>query len=102
VSLSAFQDAARFLRAGIDFLTGGDYWNDEYELSLNMFSAAAEAELCNQDVDRVSDLVGSVGSCRGSMRLACNVKDNLRAYVAKINSQVNDATWRQQLASGLT
>jgi predicted ATPase len=80
MSLSAFQDAARFLNSGIEFLNGGDYWNDEYELALNLFSAAADAELCNQNFDSVTALVEVV------FLEARTLKDKLRAYIVHINS----------------
>ncbi len=80
VSLAAFPDACRFLRAGADFLEGGDYWNEQYDLSLNLFSTAIDAELCNQNFDLVADLVKEV------LVHARTVKDKLRAQVALINS----------------
>lgn len=80
VSLSAFQDAARFLNAGIDFLRCGEHWKDEYELSLNLISAAAEAHLCNQRYDLIQPLVHEI------LEQARCVKDKLRAYVVQINS----------------
>jgi predicted ATPase len=80
ISRAAFQDAARYLRSGIEFLEGGgDYWNDEYVLSLSLFNAAADAELCNQNFDRASSLVEEV------FRRGRAMKDKLPAYVIQIN-----------------
>lgn len=85
MSLSAFQDAARFLKAGIDFLQGTtgsrtDCWREKYELSLSVFSAAADAQLCCQNFDCVAFLVEQV------LQNATSVKDKLRAYIVQVNS----------------
>jgi predicted ATPase len=80
VSLAAFPDACRYFQAGIDFLHGGNYWVEEYHLSLSLYSAAADAELCNQNFDRVHELVHHV------VEHAHTVHDKLRAYVTLINS----------------
>lgn len=80
ISLAAFPDASRFLQAGIDFLVGGDFWKDEYSLALNLFSVAADAQLCNQVFSKVDELVHQV------LENARTVKDKLRAYAALINS----------------
>jgi predicted ATPase len=79
-SLAAFPDASKYLRAGIRLLEGGDYWIEQYDLALHMFSAAADAEVGNQDFGRVSDLAGMV------LEHAHCMKDSLVAYRANINS----------------
>jgi hypothetical protein len=50
VSLAAFPDA----QARIDFLEGGDFWNEQYILSLNLYST--DAKLGNQNFDLVTEL----------------------------------------------
>jgi predicted ATPase len=90
-SLAAFADACKYLRAGIKFMEGGNYWAEEYELALSLFSAAADAELGNQSFDRVSELAATVFDHARTSR------DSLVAYRAKINSlgqtgHVTDAT----------
>lgn len=80
-SLASFQDASHFFRSGIEFLEGGDYWIDQYDLSLSLFNASADAELCNQqNSSMVDELVETI------FRRARCLKDKLRAYAVKIDS----------------
>ncbi len=80
VSRAAFPDACRYFRAGIEFLEGGDYWKDEYKLSLSLFNYAADAEVCNQDFDRVTELANNV------FGNAHSLQDALPAHIARINA----------------
>lgn len=87
----AFADASRFLEAGIELLQGGDYWSNEYTLTLDLFNAAVDASLCNQDFDRLQKLVKEI------QENARSLKDKLPAYMAQIvamgqHESVHEAT----------
>lgn len=49
---SAFEQAAGYLASGIELLPP-DHWQSEYDLSLDLFSSAAEADYCIGNFDRM-------------------------------------------------
>ncbi len=59
IVLSAFPDASRYLKQGIDLIRDdqGSHWETYYELSLRLFESFAEAEVCNQNFSRVRELI---------------------------------------------
>jgi predicted ATPase len=75
-----FPDASLYLETGIECLEGNNYWSDHYELTLDLFNAAADSAVCNQSFCRVSTLVAEV------KEHARTFKDKLPAYVAQIYS----------------
>lgn len=79
-SQAAFIDAAQYLDKGMILLKTGDYWNDRYELSLRLFNALADAQVCNQSFDKVKELTDEV------FVHAKNHKDKMGCYVARINA----------------
>jgi hypothetical protein len=78
-SLANFSESSRFLTTGMEFLKGGDHWTEQYDLTLGLFNAAADTEVCTQAFDRVLELVQVV------LDKAHTLHDKIQAYVAKIN-----------------
>lgn len=78
--LADFPDSARYSRAGIALLEGGDYWNDRYTLTLRLYNILIDAEVSCQNFDTLNELANIV------FKNARNVKDTLTAQVARINS----------------
>ena len=78
-SLSSFPSAAYYLKSGIELL-GREHWKDEYELSLVLFNAAAEVEMCNANFDRVKDLISEV------LKHAQALEDKLPSFLTLISS----------------
>ena len=75
--LSAFKHAAMYIRYGISLL-GDDRWTDQYNLSLSLHNAAAEAEYCNGKFDKVETMVQEV------LDNARSFRDKIRAYSNKV------------------
>jgi len=76
---SAFAAAADYLHLGIQLLCNR-HWRDQYELSLNLYSAAAEVEYCNGNFDRMDTLVAAL------LQHARNLEDKSRALMLSIYS----------------
>lgn len=75
----AFPNASKFARKGIQLLPR-TRWNDYYELTLSLFSLAAEVEAINGNYERVVLYIEEIinkGRC---------LEDKLRAYAALIRS----------------
>lgn len=77
---SAFLSASDYLRMGIDLLDRRGRWRDQYELSLDLFSAAAEVEYCNGHFERMDELISDV------LRYARCQSDKSRGLTASIYS----------------
>ncbi len=77
-ALSAFPDSSRYLAAGIEYLQGGDYWTEQYHLTLNLYITAADTEVCTQNFERVKELVDEVEH-------AVTIHYKLQAHAAHIN-----------------
>ena len=56
---ASFAPAALYLRGGIGFLPD-QHWTTEYHLSLELFSAAAEAEHCIGELDSMQEHCNAV------------------------------------------
>lgn len=78
-SLANFADSSKYLTAGIHFLKGGDYWNEQYDLTLRLFNASADTEVCTQNFVKVMQLVQEV------LDNARTLHDKIQACVARIN-----------------
>lgn len=52
IASASFVQASEYLKSGITCLPD-DNWTTEYDLSLRLFSAAAEAEYCTGDIERL-------------------------------------------------
>lgn len=87
---SDFATAAEYLGFGIELL-GSRGWRDQYDLSLNLYNAAAEAEYCTAKFDRMDRLTDQV------LLHARSFHDKLRAYT----TQVYSLGARQQLQEAI-
>ncbi len=94
-SLANFSESSRYLKAGIDFLKGGDHWTEKYDLTLSLFNAAADTEVCTQSFDRVIELVQVV------LDNAHTLHDKIQAYVAKINCLCQNGQTQQAINIGI-
>jgi predicted ATPase len=56
---SSFQTASEYLLLGVSML-GESCWEDEYELSLELYNAAAEVEYCIANFDNVEKLASEI------------------------------------------
>jgi predicted ATPase len=77
IQLNSFQTAHVYILHGITLL-GSDSWLEEYELSLNLFSCAAEVAYCNNQFDSVQPYVETV------FRHARNFNDTLRVQTIRV------------------
>ena len=71
---ASFGQAARYLQSGIECLPD-DHWKTEYELSLELFSAAAEAEYCTGTVASMTEHCNAIIAQSGRP-----ISDKFRAY----------------------
>lgn len=73
---TAFMPAAAYLKTGLSML-GQNHWEEQYELSLDLFSGAAEAEYCNGNFAAMQPLLDQVLSqekpCRDKFRSYCTL-----------------------------
>ena len=79
LSIPSFPDAARYLQQGIAFL-GSNCWQEQYKLSLDLYSNTAEVESINGNYDAVAPciiIVGQHGAC---------LDDKIQAYMALLTS----------------
>lgn len=76
---SSFQTASEFLLLGVSLL-GDTCWEEEYELSLELFNAAAEVEYCISNFDNVEKLASEI------FRNARWLPDTLRAHSIQVYS----------------
>lgn len=76
---SSFQTASEFLLLGVSLL-GQPCWRDEYELSLELYNAAAEVEYCVGNFDTVEKLASEI------FRNARWFPDTLRAHSIHVYS----------------
>ena len=76
---SAFPDASKFTRKGIRLL-GGSGWRDFYDLTLSLYSLAAEVEAINGEYERVVIYIEDI------VKHAACLEDKLQAYAALIRS----------------
>jgi predicted ATPase len=73
VNLSAFSSAAKFAKMGIELLPD-DRWTNHCELTLDLFSTAAE---CN---GYLGNVVAMEGFCNEVLKQAISLHDKLRVY----------------------
>ncbi len=76
---SAFRVASKYLNFGIQLL-GQGCWRDHHDLSLQLYNAAAEMELCAGNYDRMDELLSAV------FNNIHNFRDKLQAYATRIYS----------------
>jgi predicted ATPase len=95
VSSAAFPDACRYFEAGIAFLKDSDCWKENYQLSLNLYDGASDAELCCQNFDNVAALVSEV------YKHARSETDKFRSHVARINAIGQRGNVREAMRVGV-
>lgn len=76
---SSFQTASEYLLLGVSML-GASSWTDEYELSLELYNAAAEVEYCIANFDNVEKLASEIFSNTRA------IPDTLRAHSIHVYS----------------
>jgi predicted ATPase len=95
-SLAAFSDAARYLEQGMILLkTSDDCWKERYQLTLDLYSALADVEVCNQNFSHVKELTEEV------FRNAKNHKDKMTCYVAQINAMGQNGSVLEAMNFGI-
>lgn len=73
-----FRTALDYFEAGISFLQG-DYWNDQYELALNLYESAAAANYSGGRHDQVAIQTNTIFS------MARSFEDKFKSYCLYIN-----------------
>ena len=76
---SSFQTASEYLLLGVSML-GANCWEEEYELSLELYNAAAEVEYCIANFDNVEKLASEI------FRNTIWFPDTLRAHSIHVYS----------------
>jgi len=79
ISSSSFVLAAKYLDYGIALLDKDTNWNEDYDLSLNLYSAAVEMAFCNGNFDEYEHIAEEVlvkGRC---------FRDKLRVYTSCVD-----------------
>ena len=93
---AAFSSASEYLKLGISLLDNMWHWRDQYELSLQLYSAAAEAEYCNGNIDRMDALIWEI------LRHAKTNLDKSRALTSKMLSLGSRNELQKAIDLGLT
>ncbi|WP_321161586.1 AAA family ATPase [Lyngbya sp. CCAP 1446/10] len=78
---TAYESAAKYLNIGRELLTANS-WHDEYELTLNIYVEAVEAEFLTTNFERAEILANSV------LQQAKNLLDKVKVYELKIQSYI--------------
>lgn len=92
---SAFMRASIYFWQGINLLEKRRSWRREYELTLELYSAAAETEFCNAKFETMDAAIEEV---LDNARLPI---DQVRVYSAKINSLVAGGELHKAIDVGL-
>ena len=79
VSISAFSDAAMYLEGGLELMPD-DRWKSEYQLTLQLYSTAAEVQASIANFQRVEELIAEV------LEHAQSLDDRLRSYMTLVNA----------------
>lgn len=74
----SFCDGSRYFAADIKFLKPGDFWIKRYNLTMQLYNAAAAAKLANQNFIRVHGLIEEI------LHYGCCLPDKLDAYATQI------------------
>ena len=83
IESASFKQAATYLKKGIGLLPS-EHWNSHYNLSLELFSLAAQAEYCTGDVDTMEKHCNAVIA-----QTDRPLKDKFRAYNVLVDSTGN-------------
>jgi predicted ATPase len=91
----SFRDASHYYTSGIQFLKKGDFWHEQYDLALQLFDAAASAELSNHNYRQVDDLIEEI------FKHARCFQDKLNAYATQVMSTGQEGKAAQATNIGL-
>ena len=96
-SRSAFIIAAEYLKCGARLLdsTGGAWDDDHYELTLELYSNAAEMEHCAGNADYCRAMIDQI------IRNAHSLTDRLRAHLVEVNLLGSQGQLAQAVRTGL-
>jgi predicted ATPase/signal transduction histidine kinase len=99
---NAYEAAVRYLNVGLELIdaigavkVGNSSWEADYELTLNLHVAAAEAEYLNTNFDRSQHLADVV------LKQAVNVLDKIKVYEIQIPSYVSQNQMLAAIETGL-
>jgi histidine kinase len=80
IQSSAFVQAEQYLISGLKLIEGPQGWEDQYDLTVKLSSALAEAKYCTGNFEETKVIVGEV------IRNARTLFDKLRVYSVNIKS----------------
>ena len=93
-ALTAFSQAASYLRRGINLL-GKNSWTERYALTLALHDSLAEVETGRVDFDQVKLLIDDVH------KNACNIDDKTRSYFTLIHLMASEDYVTEAIAVGI-
>lgn len=91
---AAYPNASQFCRKGI-LLLSNKRWTDYYDVTLSLFSLAAEVEVKNGNYERVVLYIEEI------MKKGVSLEDKLRAYAALIKSMIQQNNLQEAYAVGI-
>ncbi|MCL1464103.1 trifunctional serine/threonine-protein kinase/ATP-binding protein/sensor histidine kinase [Argonema galeatum] len=90
---TAYSAARSFVQIGIDLLTP-DCWQNQYELTLNLYVAAAETAYLNADFDGMEEMADIV------LRSAKTILDKVKIFEIQINALTTQSQMLEAIAVG--
>ena len=90
---TAYSAARSFVQIGIEFLTP-DCWQSQYELTLNLYVAAAETAYLNADFDGMEEIVELV------LRSAQTILDKVKIFEIQINALTAQSQMLEAISVG--
>ncbi|TAE99220.1 MAG: GAF domain-containing protein [Oscillatoriales cyanobacterium] len=91
---NAYEAAVRYLNAGLELLAA-DSWQTDYQLTLNLYVAATEAEYLNTNFERSQYLADVV------LQQAVSVLDKIKVYEIQIQSYMSQNQMLKAIDTGL-
>lgn len=91
---AAYQAAARYLKAGLKLLSANS-WEDEYDLTLDLYVEAVSAEYLNAEFDEAEKLAAIVLEC------ARSTIDKVEVYEIKIQSYRSQFQFQRAIETAL-
>ncbi|MEZ2226111.1 MAG: AAA family ATPase [Microcoleus sp.] len=91
---NAYEAAVRYLNAGLELLAA-DSWQTDYQLTLNLYVAATEAEYLNTNFERSQYLADVV------LAQAFSVLDKIKVYEIQIQSYMSQNQMLKAIDTGL-
>ena len=90
---TAYSAARTFVKIGRELLTA-DCWQTQYELTLNLYVAAAETAYLNADFDGIEEMANLV------LRSAKTILDKVKIYEIQINALTTQSQMLEAIAVG--